>query len=573
MNTDTPNEQVTEGGDHIIEHPIEVVKEDAPSVLTDPIFHLIDQYCKSVEEKSHAQFTPIHVDEIASRVAKFYELIRKVIDWKEDTILRRSAIERILKRLIFTKMAGLSFTQGLNEQTIAEIITIDLIRGGHLPNDEIPREIIPVLRRTLRKYFYFLENSNFTNKDPVQIKRKINFYTYIVEIAACEIEELLTDPVKENTMLLTMSQMISDRIRIIPESYITQEEKFTQTYIATCRTLYDLDDAFITYHLLKYQYPEWVASDPEFVKGIQPHILDLWNKTDTLLTYPLEKDFNTVCERIDTIFTLIGDYIDAHKNSPDEIRSIILHKNQFTSCISEYYDKRFLSLKKRLFRYAIFSTLSVFLSNGFTFFIIEVPMAELFYEGFNLMTTLIDFIVPSVIMFLLISIIRPPSPSNKEKVIHLIQDFVYSGGKTELVEIYSQRKRNKVLMLVVGILYSALTIITFIGVGAIFYYSRLPLTSVVFDTMTIALTIFAAVMIRNKSKELSVDDKMHVWDFFLDMISVPVAKIGSYLAAKWKEYNVFTIFFNFFIETPFAFFVDFIENWSQFLKERRAELH
>ena len=56
------------------------------------------------------------------------------------------------------------------------------------------------------------------------------------------------------------------------------------------------------------------------------------------------------------------------------------------------------------------------------------------------------------------------------------------------------------------------------------------------------------------------------------MISVPIAKIGSVFAAKWKEYNVVAFLFTFIIETPFAVIVDLIEQWSLFLKERRAEI-
>jgi len=66
---------------------------------------------------------------------------------------------------------------------------------------------------------------------------------------------------------------------------------------------------------------------------------------------------------------------------------------------------------------------------------------------------------------------------------------------------------------------------------------------------------------------------MTVWEFLLDMVSVPIARIGSFLANKWKEYNIIAILFTFLIETPMVVVFDFIESWSQYLKERRSELH
>ncbi|MGB2762519.1 MAG: hypothetical protein WBC21_03185, partial [Minisyncoccales bacterium] len=46
------------------------------------------------------QISTIHVDEVAARVASFYEKIKGVIDWREEHLLRKRAIERSLKRRI-----------------------------------------------------------------------------------------------------------------------------------------------------------------------------------------------------------------------------------------------------------------------------------------------------------------------------------------------------------------------------------------------------------------------------------------------------------------------------------------
>ena len=58
-------------------------------------------------------FTAIHVDEVASAVASFYEKIRGVVEWKEEHLLRKAAIERILKRrLILQKNGGTPIYRG-----------------------------------------------------------------------------------------------------------------------------------------------------------------------------------------------------------------------------------------------------------------------------------------------------------------------------------------------------------------------------------------------------------------------------------------------------------------------------
>lgn len=543
-----------------------------PVQLTQPIATLVERYVTALTAPKPAT-TPIHVDEIASKVAKFYELVRKVIDWKEDNALRRSAIERILKRLFFSRLSGLSPELHVNIPQAAETLTLDLIRGGHLPNDKVPQEKIPLVSAILTKYVSFLEHTTIGRSDPLLVKRRINFYTFLIELAACEIEELLTEPVLEKELLLTMTKAVAERIQIRPAEALNNDEKFTLIYIAVCRTLFDLDDVFITFQLILFQYREWKNPSPAFQEQTNRDIVSLWEQSAIILHHPLAKQFYVLCERVDTVFALIGDVLAAHKDEPQKIKELVSNKPELLKEIEVHYDNRYSTLKKRLFRLAIFSTLSVFASNWFTFYLVEVPLANVFAEGFNLFTAFIDFAIPTAVMFFLVAIIRPPPAANKQHVLAAVNNFVYQGGDISYYEVRAKAPRRPIVNMFIASIYTAITILLFSGVAWVFWIAGLPITSVIFDTATIALTVFAAVIIRNKAKELTVGEKTSVVEFILDMVSVPVAKIGSLLASKWKEYNIVAFIFTFLIETPFAKIIDLIEQWSQFIRERRAELH
>lgn len=517
--------------------------------------------------------TPIHVDEIASRIAKFYEMVRKVVDWKDDNVLRRSAIERALKRTLFPKLSGVTIRTDIDTYRVAYSITSDLIRGGHLPNDEVSKESVLTVESALKKYLYIIDNAQFPSPELIPLKRKINFATFIIELAACEIEELLTNPVKEHALIQAMTESLTDRIRILPQESFSEQEKKTHIFIATCRTLFDLDDHFILYKLLKHSYPAWSAPDATLLTRLATEVPRVWLSSNQVLEHPVSRQLYTICERTDAVFMLIGDIMEQYKETPEKLAATLGNKTTLTDHLIEVYDKRYASLKTRLVRLAIFSTLSVFLSNWVTFFIVEVPMASWFYEGFNLFTAIIDFVVPTAVMFALVSIIHPPAADNIEHVKKAVYQFVYSDERTKHFDVYLKRRGNSVVSMIMATLYMGMMLGVLGGVGYIFYIARLPITSVIFDTFTIALTFFAAVLIRNKSKELSVDDRSSVWEFLLDMVSVPIARIGSFLAAKWKEYNIIAILFTFLIETPMVVVFDFIENWSQYLKERKSELH
>lgn len=541
------------------------------SSISKPISILLDRYCSQLKSPKLGT-TPIHVDEIASHVAKFYELIRKVVDWKDDNALRRAAIERILKRLLFSRLSGFTLAGHIDIGPLAETLTLDLIRGGHLPNDQVPQEKVELISAALAKYVHFIEHAPFVSPDPLIVKRRINYLTFIIELASCEVEEILTEPFIENSLIIAMTEAMLERINLIPPEALSPDEKFVQTYVSVCRTLYDFDNSYFAYHLLILQFPEWKTASGEFTTRMNTQLPGIWEQLPKILSHPLGNKFYAHSDRIDTIFVLLEDILKEFQKMPNNIKPFFSNKSELLRRAEEFYNKRYSTLKKRLLSLAVFSTLSVFASNWITYFLVEVPLARVFAEGFNIFTAFIDFLVPTVIMFLLVVIIRPPNQVNRERVLETLSSFVYETNTRTFYEIRAKPRRRPIMRFLTGTVSLLITVFVLGLTAWIFWIAGLPITSVVFDTFTIALTVFAAVTIRNKSKELTVGEPSSVMEFFLDMISVPVARVGSFLASKWKDYNIVAFVFTFIIETPLLKIVDVIEQWSQFLKERRAEI-
>ncbi len=94
------------------------------SIISQPTQRLIQRYQEWYQFLQPKEGTAtLHVDEVASRMASFYEKIRGVINWREEHLLRKSAIERMLRRRLVLKKwggkpflkypAGCSFSPGL----------------------------------------------------------------------------------------------------------------------------------------------------------------------------------------------------------------------------------------------------------------------------------------------------------------------------------------------------------------------------------------------------------------------------------------------------------------------------
>lgn len=549
-----------------------VLTEDtlSPDIpLREEISLVAKYYAQEIIDKQEKE-SKIHIDEIASGVAKFYEQIRKIIDWKDDNALRRGAIERILKRRLLPKMITGSFTQD-DSLHLAQTMTEELIRGGHLPNHEVPRSRVEVVSDSLNKYLYFLEYS--IRSYGITNVKKVNEVTiFLIEIASCEIEEVLTRPAKEYGIMEVMSKIMNERIKVEPENTLKKDAKLDLIRVSVQRKLYHLDDNYIVYMYLRRKYPNWDHFSQEELKEFAQNLESIQKSSEEYINSKICKKFDEIISQYSAVFVLLDDVFDDLKDSPKSIEKNINDKSLLLSLITDNYNKRRDTLKRTLRNSAIFSTLSVFLSNWVTFYLIEVPVARLFYEEFNLLATIVDFLLPALVMFLLVIFIKPPKEDNLDKVLKASEDLLYDHPKYEIYEIKLEESTSPVGKLVITSFYIISTILLFVGIGFLFYVAKLPMTSVVYDTFTIAVTFSAALAVRNKSKELQVGESGKFGEFLFDIFTVPVAKVGTFLSSKWKEYNVVAIFTNYLVEVPFVAILNFIELWSKFIKERKAEI-
>jgi len=530
---------------------------------------LIQKYKEVYSEKERKKTSGfIHVDEVASKVAMFYEYIRTVVEWKEEHLMRRTAIIRKLKR----KFLELELTGASNLQVAAESLVLELIRGGHFPNDRIPEKKIKDVQAILEKYIFILKN----NQAYQQGKRGyLTFYNWLIEVAACEIEETLSSFHKEMALIEFMFESMKQKIQISEEIYkrnlLDAEEAKIQIFIAVCRALFKLDKPIIGYHLLKQKYPFWLQPNSEQLERIAKTIFTQWEEIEKSFIHPLGNKFYTVCEKYDTPYLLLGDIL-AEKN-PFEIEKKISNPSQLEELIKGAYFKRLNSLKSKIFRAAIYSTISIFITKILFLLLIEILIEGFMAKKVNPIIITGDILIPTLLMFAIVSAVKPPSKKNLSLIIIETMKIVYQKQSPEIYEIKLKKPRSIWLNLLLSLIYS---LSAFLSISAIYYllsYLGFPIFSIIIDIIFIALILFTGTMVAKKMEELTIEEeKENFFTFLLDIFFLPLQGLGRWLADNWKKYNLIAAFFNALIDMPFSAFVEFLERWREFLKERKEEL-
>lgn len=570
---------------HSPEHPTttettvapEAVKKDKPVDLRELSSYAreyIDQYQMDWEYAHRAIVSPLEVDELASRIAETYEKVRKVIDWKEENLLRRGAIERILKRRLISELYGISILPNLNPQAMVEPMILELMRSGYFDNGKIAKKQIQEIEHILSKYIYILQDSRIPNSPSKKhVKNKMDFYTWMLEIAACEIEEILAPAFRENALLNLMTNVVYARNQIIPESKLSDLDRLIQIYVANMRTLYSFDDPIISYNIIKIRYPFWVEEDAESIREATSRVHEVRQQIDDDLNSEDGKRFFKLSNKYDAAYRIIGDVLETINNTPQVVAQKLSDANSLKEMVTEAYFKRKASLKGRLFRSAIYSTLSIFVAGIASFIIFEGPVARLAGKEFSLLSLFIDLLIPSLVMFILVIVIRPPKDRNLKVVQKEIAKIIHLQENEDVYEIDFSRRPHKMLNL---IFVTVSTICGLLGMWFIFWIfeiARVPWTSVYIDTVNVAMVVFAAMAIKQKSKEITIEDRGNLIEFILELFSIPLAKIGQWFAVKWKKYNIFSAFFTAIVDLPFSTLIGFVEDWRNFLKERSSEMH
>jgi len=498
--------------------------------------------------------TTIHVDEVAAKVAAFYEKIRGVIDWREEHLLRRGAIERILKRRLFL---------GQNGENLAASFVSELIRGGYFPNDRIEETKIGQIQSLLDKYIFILKNSS----PPPTEKIKLELYDWLLSLATCEVEEILDPPRRERALIEYMEELMRERISVPPE--ISDAEKSTQISIAVQKALFKLDNAIISYHLLKKRYPDWMELSTTQLSDIAKNIYLTWENIEKDLKHPLAEKFYRICERYDTPYLILGDILS--KNSSKEIFE---KPDAGEGLIREAYSARLSQLKSRAKRAAIYSTISIFATKMLLAFAIEVPFDKYIMGTFNLHTLGLNILIPPLLMFFLVLTIQLPGKRNLERVVIETIKIIFASDKKDIYPIRSSRRKGLATSIAITLFYIITSAISF---GFIWWgLDKLDfgfLSKIIF-MIFFSLICFAGVKVRERSKELTIEeDKGGFLLFLIDSFSLPFIAMGKWLSSQWAKYNLIIIMITALIDMPFQLFTEFLEQWRYFLKEKREEIH
>jgi len=505
---------------------------------------------------------PIRVSNITRGLGFFYERIRNALDYHEEHLWAKNAIFRVLKRRFYEILGGKKIGRSLLEE---------LIRGHYLENNTVPEgwafEIEDILAK-YRQVFLVLEQKYRSETREAELRE---LEMWFLALGAVEIEEALQRSHNDRPFIAFFYKVMKEHLEIAAELRI--DDLDLELYLASYRNFLLADEIMEAYTLFRLYFPEWERRPTrDLISDIADDLGAIKVKIGAKLKNPVRLDLDRIFKRRSLLVFLLRDLI---AEDPEAGREILLDPEALERKLRQLYDERYRTNRIRLQRSAGRAVIFIFLTKMLLALLLEIPYELVKTTAINFVALAFNTFIPPLILIGAAIAIR--MPGEEQNFLQLVVDFekiITSSGKEAVLDILKPKKKRSVFQRAMIIfLYVVNFVITFSLLGILFKVLKFNWVSGVLFVFFLSLVSFFGLRLRKTANELAaVEEKEDTLITAAEFLAFPIIEIGRLLAEGLRAINVIALVFDFFIEAPFKTFVEVLEEWFAFVRERKQSL-
>ncbi|MBI4139141.1 hypothetical protein HY479_03255 [Candidatus Uhrbacteria bacterium] len=493
----------------------------------------------------------IAVNEAISRFAFLYERIRNAVDYKDDHLIRKAAILRIMKRQLLLES---------DPAVIADRLVRELIGARYLPNATLPESVVGEVADRIRKY-----------QAAARIKAGSERHLeWVRGLIAVEIEEVLVDARTEKALMAFLYERLADRV-VVKGAALDDTERNLQTYVACLRTFQKADDEVLGYKLLRAFLPEWMRPE-EWINEPRPiaeRLVAQERRITACLKHPLSWQFLRVVKPWAVSLNVLWDVL---KEKPEEAAALLEKPDALGGRLARKAEEQYASARGRVRRGTVRAIIYLFITKMLVALLLEVPLEWLWYGEVNRLALVTNLIFPPILMFFVGLLIRIPGQANTERlktgVVELLSDT-----PLPVREIRARQPHRGMRRFWFTLAYACTFLLSFgvtIGFLRALHFTWLSIAMFLFFLCVVS---FFGFRLRVAARELVVvEGKQGFFAMLVGFFSLPILRAGKWLSRSINRINVFLFIFDFLFEAPFKIFLTVLEEWFAFLKEKKEEL-
>jgi hypothetical protein len=485
----------------------------------------------------------IDVNKLTGQVSTFYEKLRYVVDYKEEHTIRRSAIERVLKRKLLIERVS---NVGLS-------VLEELVSSGYLSNKSIPENIADNISQIINKY---LTLGTITG---VGMNR-------IISLMASEVERFLYPQILDDLIVESFHKNVIKNIKY--QGDLNEEDLSSQIYLACRRSLLEDDTEASFYALLIRHTPELpTLNSEEEIKNIAPRFLQVVSRVPNELENPLGWSMASRLKNYSIYFSVIKKILKKYGAMSEPILSDKIRlKEEIEGMMHGEYTKQYDIISKSGVRAVIY----ILLTKVILAFALELPYEKFFLNEINYFALGTNVIFHPLLLLVIVKGVPPIYSNNTSNIVLGVEEIVEGRN---IRPIYIKRPvKNLFLQTIFDFIYLALFVISFGFILWILNKLHFNIVSIVLFLFFLTLVSYFGFRIHHNAKKWRLETENEnflslLWIFF----TVPIVRTGRWLSRKFSKVNIFVFFMDFILETPFKLILGTFNSFISFLKNQRED--
>jgi hypothetical protein len=530
-------------------------KEKVNNKINKPISEFIEELEKNFakdeqkgrthEEESEEE----EVEETGESMALLYEKVRNLIEYKDDHLIKRYAIERILRRNLLIE---------LRQQDITEQFLNEFVMAGYIERENVKGSLKAEIKKALSKY-----------QIAVKLVSGYEAKKWLVSLGACEIEEVLFPNPSRYALARAMFQTVRSRIRF--SSRIPEKEKDIQIFIAVLKSLSKVDKIFLNYFLAKIYLPQWFEkskSENEKLAKLN-QLVRIAGTLRRETSNPLAVKIGTALRKHAVYFNIL---YEASLSNISKIKKVFANPESLKFAVQlaadEVYDREMKKYWKRVRRSLAFLVITkVILA-----VVVEYPFDIYVVGNVNFIPIAINLIFPPCYLLFLSLTIKRPSSANSVLIARGVEEIVYREEQKQISQI-KVRDAESASDWALNIFFLLTFAISFGIVIWVLLFLRFNWMGILIFLFLFSVVSFFNALVRQPIRELLIArEKEGLVGAVVDTLSIPFVRIGKWMSTNFARVNVFIFLFDVIIEAPFKVVIRFIQEWAGFIRRKKEEM-
>jgi len=500
----------------------------------------------------------LSVSQTVSFFALVYEKVRNAVEFRDDHLVLRAAIERILRR---------RFSINPDGRGEAENLLRELLWARYFDNSSLGGEDVVKIQSLIDKYL-ILRRKLVTGRD-LEMQGYLN--QFLLDLLTCEIEEFLKPESAQRQANLTffIYQVLRKKIKI---EDLKEDQKDAFFLVAIEKVFGRSDRAYLHYHLFITFYKPLLAYSKEEIETLSHQLPSIFKKIDDMVTNSYVDNLVKFTRKQLPPFLVLFDML---KNKFKEIASILTDKERLWAEVDQTCRDKYQQMGTKVRNLAIKSFIYILLTKMLFALILEFPLSKYFYGEVNYESIFINTIFPPILMAVILAFFRVPGESNTKKIYNRIIEIIDKDQSFETKVAFVPKKprvRRPLLIFGFTIFYSLTFLITLSLIYEGLTYLNFNLVSQIIFIFFVSVVTFFSYRIRQITKELTLEIKESIFTPIVDFFFMPILSLGKFFSQEIAKLNFFIFIFDFIIEAPFKLMFEVVEEWISFVRKRKEEI-